>query len=89
MWFDPPEWMARARCAGADTDAFFPDKGDNAAPARRVCNGDPPDTTNPVFEGPCPVRTECLDWALDNNERFGVWGGVGERERRRLKRIAS
>ena len=50
---------------------FFPDKGESARPAKRVCAG-------------CEVRAECLQEALDRGERFGVWGGLSERERRAL-----
>jgi WhiB family transcriptional regulator, redox-sensing transcriptional regulator len=59
-----------------DVEAFFPEKGGSTREAKRVC------TT-------CPVRAECLEYALGNDERFGIWGGLSERERRRLKRRVS
>ncbi len=69
-------WYKRAACLGADADAFFPEKGGTTRAAKRIC-------------APCTVQTECLAYALANDERFGVWGGLTERERRRLKRRAS
>ncbi len=72
----PPEWFERAGCAGTDAESFFPEKGNSARPAKRVCAN-------------CPVRAECLDYALAHHERWGVWGGLSERERRRLKGSAA
>ena len=69
-------WQDRALCAQTDPEAFFPEKGGSTREAKRVCNG-------------CEVRSECLDYALANDERFGIWGGLSERERRKLKRAAS
>jgi WhiB family redox-sensing transcriptional regulator len=66
-------WRDLALCAQTDPEAFFPDKGESSAPAKKVC-------------GRCEVRAECLQEALDRNERFGVWGGLSERERRVLAR---
>jgi WhiB family redox-sensing transcriptional regulator len=69
---DQLDWQHRALCAQTDPDAFFPDAGGSTRSAKRVCRS-------------CEVRTECLEYALDHDERFGVWGGMSERERRRLK----
>ena len=69
-------WMIDAKCLDADPEAFFPEKGGSTREAKRICSA-------------CPVRNECLEYALDNDERFGIWGGMSERERRRLKRMAS
>ncbi|ROS78570.1 transcription factor WhiB [Cellulomonas sp. PhB143] len=66
-------WQERALCAQTDPEAFFPEKGGSTREAKKVCVG-------------CPVRQECLEYALENDERFGIWGGLSERERRRLKR---
>ena len=66
-------WQDRALCAQTDPEAFFPEKGGSTREAKRVCGG-------------CEVRSECLDYALSNDERFGIWGGLSERERRRLKK---
>lgn len=68
-------WQAEALCAQTDPEAFFPEKGGSTRDAKRVCQT-------------CPVRTECLEYALANDERFGIWGGLSERERRKLKREA-
>ena len=70
------EWQERALCAQTDPEAFFPEKGGSTREAKRIC------TT-------CAVRNECLEYALGNDERFGIWGGLSERERRRLKRRVS
>ena len=69
-------WQAEALCAQTDPEAFFPEKGGSTRDAKRVC-------------GVCPVREECLKYAMDNDERFGIWGGLSERERRRLRKQAS
>ena len=68
-------WQDRALCAQTDPEAFFPEKGGSTREAKRVCTS-------------CEVRAECLDYALANDERFGIWGGLSERERRKLKRRA-
>ncbi|MCW2741105.1 MAG: Transcription factor WhiB [Blastococcus sp.] len=65
-------WRLGALCAETDPEAFFPDKGGSTRDAKRVCTG-------------CAVRSECLEFALNNDERFGIWGGLSERERRRLR----
>ena len=73
----PPEtWAERALCAQTDPEAFFPEKGGSTREAKRICQG-------------CEVRDECLEYALEHDERFGIWGGLSERERRRLKRTIS
>lgn len=68
------EWEERAECRQADLTDFYPEHG-NRSPARakRVCRR-------------CPVRDECLETALRNDERFGIWGGMTEKERRDLPR---
>ncbi len=68
-------WQDRALCSQTDPEAFFPEKGGSTREAKRVCLG-------------CEVRTECLEYALTHDERFGIWGGLSERERRRVKREA-
>lgn len=70
-----PDWHADAICHQTSPDHFFPPKGGSTAVARRVCWGAP-------GQPGCAARAECLKWALDNGERFGVWGGMTERERR-------
>ncbi|MGL5864956.1 MAG: WhiB family transcriptional regulator [Dermatophilaceae bacterium] len=68
-------WQGRSLCAQTDPEAFFPEKGGSTREAKRVCVG-------------CEVRSECLEYALANDERFGIWGGMSERERRKLKKRA-
>ena len=68
-------WQDGALCAQTDPEAFFPEKGGSTREAKRVCVG-------------CEVRAECLEYALAKDERFGIWGGLSERERRKLKRRA-
>jgi WhiB family redox-sensing transcriptional regulator len=68
-------WQEQALCAETDPEAFFPEKGGSTREAKKICTG-------------CEVRSECLDYALANDERFGIWGGLSERERRRLRRRA-
>ncbi|MGH3494019.1 MAG: WhiB family transcriptional regulator [Sciscionella sp.] len=68
-------WQERALCAQTDPEAFFPEKGGSTREAKQVCLS-------------CEVRAECLAYALANDERFGIWGGLSERERRKLKRRA-
>lgn len=66
-------WQERALCAQTDPEAFFPEKGGSTREAKKVCQA-------------CEVRVECLEYALAQDERFGIWGGLSERERRRLKK---
>ncbi len=73
---DAQSWQERALCAETDPEAFFPEKGGSTREAKKICTG-------------CEVKAECLEYALANDERFGIWGGLSERERRRLKRRAS
>jgi WhiB family transcriptional regulator, redox-sensing transcriptional regulator len=68
-----PEWQERALCSQTDPEAFFPEKGGSTREAKRICSR-------------CEVKSECLEYALGHDERFGIWGGLSERERRRLKR---
>lgn len=66
-------WQGQANCLGVDPDMFFPDRGASTREAKGVCRG-------------CVVREECLEYALVNGEKFGIWGGLSERERRRIRR---
>lgn len=67
------DWFTQANCLGVDTQLFYTERGENTAQARAVCTG-------------CTVRTQCLDYALDHREIFGIWGGTSERERRAIRR---
>ena len=67
-------WRQHAACRGIDPDVFYPlDEDDDGEAAKEVCAA-------------CPVRQACLEHALSNRERDGVWGGATERERRRMLR---
>ena len=68
-------WQERALCAQTDPESLYPENGGSTREAKRVCLA-------------CEVRTECLEYALAHDERFGIWGGLSERERRRLKKRA-
>ena len=65
-------WRELAACRGTDLNLFFPERGESAGPARRVCAA-------------CPVREPCLDYAVTNRISHGIWGGLTERERRALR----
>ncbi len=69
------DWQDRALCSQTDPEAFFPEKGRSTREAKKVCAS-------------CDVKAECLDYALRHDERFGIWGGLSERERRKLTRRA-
>ena len=66
-------WRAQAACRDADVNIFFPTTDEGAEPARAIC-------------ATCPVRMECLEFALATRQEDGVWGGLTETERRRLRR---
>jgi WhiB family redox-sensing transcriptional regulator len=67
-----PDWMADANCRGLNTDLFFPNRGEPTDDLRQICRR-------------CDVQTECLTYALDNDEDKGIWGGLSGRERRQIK----
>lgn len=73
--FQRPAWHAEAACRGSDPALFYPSRGDATALPKAICRL-------------CPVKQECLDWAIENHEMHGVWGGKSERERRALRRVA-
>lgn len=66
-------WQEQALCAQTGGDFFFPEPGSSVREAKRIC-------------GLCEIRAECLEYALSNDERFGVWGGLSEKERLSLRR---
>ena len=70
---DSRAWQAYGNCLGVDPDLFFPDRGQSTREGKEVCRG-------------CVVRVECLEYALTNGEKHGIWGGASERERRRMRR---
>jgi len=69
----PKTWWDLANCLGVEPDLFFPERGASTKEAKEVCRG-------------CVVREDCLEYALDHGEKFGIWGAMSERERRRLRR---
>jgi WhiB family redox-sensing transcriptional regulator len=83
---DEPEyaWRYEARCAGQDTDIFYPPRDKEqykaiAAQAKTFCLGD-------TGKNYCPVRAECLWDAVKRDEPHGIWGGLSHRERNALTR---
>ncbi|MCI5825458.1 MAG: WhiB family transcriptional regulator [Arcanobacterium sp.] len=66
-------WMEDALCAQTDPDIFYPEKGGSTAPATSVCNN-------------CSVRAECLEYAVSNDIRHGIWGGTSDNDRKRIAR---
>ena len=72
---NPLAWQSDSLCAQTDPEAFFPEKGGSTRDAKKICTS-------------CEVRAQCLEYALENDERFGIWGGLSERERRKLRKRA-
>lgn len=72
---DDEPWLADALCVleAVSAEVFYPERGESVRPAQDVCRR-------------CKVRGDCLEYALRANEKFGVWGGASERERRRIRR---
>lgn len=70
---DERPWAAYAACRTVDPGVFFPESDTGTETAVRICRG-------------CPVMQECRDWALDTRVRYGIWGGLTERDRRRMLR---
>ena len=67
------KWTARAACIGTDTEIFYPVTPDEEAEALSIC-------------ATCPVRAQCLDYAVRNREPYGIWGGTTPDQRRRIRR---
>ena len=70
---DSLAWQEKANCKGANADLFFPERGASTRKAKGICAA-------------CQVRIECLEYALTEGEKFGIWGGLSERERRRIRK---
>ena len=66
-------WQDLANCRGADPDLFFPERGASTRTAKGICRE-------------CSVKNECLEFAIVSSEKFGIWGGLSERERRKIRR---
>lgn len=75
LFMDRAEWMADANCRGVEARLFFPERDEDAGRVKAICRE-------------CDVQAECLAFALNSGEHFGIWGGLSERERRRLRRPA-
>ena len=76
-----PDWRDNAACRDADPELFFPDGDVRSARAqvkmaKLICRG-------------CPVSATCLSWALTSSQEAGIWGGLTEDERRRIRRRAA
>ena len=73
---DDMKWMEFGACQNRDDDGkiFFPEPGNNAIPAKKMCSG-------------CPVRIQCLNWSLETRQMYGVWGGVAEKKRRKMMQL--
>lgn len=67
-------WKKFASCAHTDPEVFFPEKGDSTKQAKKICSS-------------CDVTRQCLEYALDNDEQFGIWGGLSEQERSKLRKV--
>jgi WhiB family redox-sensing transcriptional regulator len=72
---DPDDlaWQDKALCAEVDGELFFPEKGGSTREAKAICRR-------------CPVIDDCLEYSMEHSEKWGIWGGLSERERRRLRR---
>ncbi len=66
-------WQDFANCKGADPDLFFPERGASTRQAKGICRE-------------CSVRDDCLEFAIVSSEKFGIWGGLSERERRKIRK---
>lgn len=66
-------WQDFANCRGADPDLFFPERGASTRTAKQICRE-------------CTVRDECLEFAIVSSEKFGIWGALSERERRKIRK---
>jgi WhiB family redox-sensing transcriptional regulator len=66
-------WYIDALCAQTDPEFFFPEKGASTREAKLICDA-------------CAVKDDCLDFAIIHDERYGIWGGLSERERRKMRR---
>jgi WhiB family redox-sensing transcriptional regulator len=75
-WLRPPEWHRRAACAGQGHEAFIRSPKDRYEAAKTICAS-------------CEVRTECLEYALEDKDLTGCWGGTDDRERREMRRRAA
>tara|TARA_B100001996_G_scaffold132253_1_gene100597 strand:+ start:447 stop:749 length:303 start_codon:yes stop_codon:yes gene_type:complete len=77
--FDSASWMKDSACKDVDPSIFFVERGESGEEAKAIC-------------ATCPVKQECLDYAIKFNERVGIWGGMSDKqirqEVRRRKQVA-
>lgn len=73
---DDLSWQDQSSCRGADADLFFPERGASTRKAKAICTA-------------CNVREQCLEFAIQQSEKFGIWGGLSERERRKIRKERS
>ena len=66
-------WSDQAACRGTDTEIFYPANAEEEAEALSIC-------------ATCPVRAQCLEYAIHNRETYGIWGGATPEQRRRMRR---
>ncbi len=66
-------WQKLANCRGVNPNLFYPERGVSTSQAKAVCGG-------------CQVQDECLEYAVQRGEKFGIWGGLSERERRKIRK---
>ena len=73
------DWMVWAKCRGVDPAFFFPAHGGTGEEQKAYCLG--------TDDGPvCMVRLRCLEYAINSHEGGCVWGGMSERQRRKIRR---
>ena len=70
---EPLGWQDYASCRNTNSDLFFPDRGASTRVAKQICAA-------------CQVRVDCLEYAVTRGEKFGIWGGLSERERRKIRK---
>lgn len=68
------DWKSLGNCLGVDPHIFFPERGGSTKSAKLICHT-------------CPAKEECLEYALDQGIKHGIWGGLSEKERRRIRRL--
>lgn len=68
-----PDWFVLGECNGLSVRWFFPERGESITEVRKVCKR-------------CVIKTDCLEFAMDNDIQHGIWGGTSERERRSIRR---
>ena len=74
--FQRPAWQRRGACRGEPLGRFFPGRGEDLAPGKAICAG-------------CVVRSDCLGYALADDQLQGIWGGTSDRERARMRRATA